>query len=298
MAGRFQNKIWLLGDGRSGTTWLSNLVNYSGRYRLVFEPFHPTAEQGMLPFGALPYVRPGESYPEFEAYVRSVFSGRFQSYWSDQFTRGFWFEGLLVKSIFSHLFAAWAAGFLPGASRLLILRHPCAVAASKRALRFQQEPTDLLQQAALRQDYLEGHESLIRRTRDPFLKYVLFWSILHSVLLSQASEAGWFIVYYERLCLEPEPELTRMFQYLGRDGAAALKDPKLRAMFTQPSQTTRPKDAPKSVQERAVRWIDEVDKALIPDAMEILAEFGLDHLYGEDPLPKSDSPWVRTAVGK
>ena len=32
--------VFLLGDGRSGTTWFSELVNFEGNYWEVFEPFH------------------------------------------------------------------------------------------------------------------------------------------------------------------------------------------------------------------------------------------------------------------
>src|SRR5688572_637852 len=39
--GNYRERLWLIGDGRSGTTWAANLLNHRGRYRQLFEPFHP-----------------------------------------------------------------------------------------------------------------------------------------------------------------------------------------------------------------------------------------------------------------
>ena len=37
----YKEVIWLIGDVRSGTTWVSNLINHENKYRTMFEPFHP-----------------------------------------------------------------------------------------------------------------------------------------------------------------------------------------------------------------------------------------------------------------
>jgi hypothetical protein len=46
-AGRFRYPIvWVIGDGRSGTTWLMELINWRKTYREMFEPFHPRFVNG------------------------------------------------------------------------------------------------------------------------------------------------------------------------------------------------------------------------------------------------------------
>ena len=35
-----KNVVFISGVGRSGTTWLTELINYNHRYRILFEPFH------------------------------------------------------------------------------------------------------------------------------------------------------------------------------------------------------------------------------------------------------------------
>ena len=52
LLGNYHEKIFILGDGRSGTNWLVNLVNFDRRYRLVYEPFHGAEFRPILDAGA------------------------------------------------------------------------------------------------------------------------------------------------------------------------------------------------------------------------------------------------------
>ncbi len=64
--GNYKDVLWLIGDGRSGTTWVSSLINFDSHYREMFEPFHP-AMVGEMDF-LLPhqYVRPGDKHQKLE----------------------------------------------------------------------------------------------------------------------------------------------------------------------------------------------------------------------------------------
>ena len=289
LAGAYREKVWLVGDGRSGTTWLANLINYQARYRFCFEPFHPKEERLPQALGPFPYIRPGSRPAELESHLRAVFSGQYQSWWSDQYHQGYRFEGLLVKCIFAHLFLGWADEILPEVRKVLLLRHPCAVAASKKALSnsyWANEPAQFWEQAELREDYLRPYEKLIRTTTDPFLKSVVSWAIVNTVPLRQLGEGRFHIVYYERLCEEPEQELGRLFQYLDYPVADPWKEQRLRSLYNAPSQTSRASNGGVSPEERVYGWTRNVERDTIARAVEILSEFGLDHLYGEDPRPK------------
>ena len=39
--GDHRSSVFLAGSGRSGTTWLSEIINHRRGYRYVFEPFNP-----------------------------------------------------------------------------------------------------------------------------------------------------------------------------------------------------------------------------------------------------------------
>ncbi len=37
----YRQTVFVSGVGRSGTTWVANIINYANDYRFMFEPFHP-----------------------------------------------------------------------------------------------------------------------------------------------------------------------------------------------------------------------------------------------------------------
>lgn len=57
--GDHRRTVLIAGTGRSGTTWLSGLVNHDRRYRDVFEPFNPGKVEAFRGFRSKQYLRPG-----------------------------------------------------------------------------------------------------------------------------------------------------------------------------------------------------------------------------------------------
>ena len=98
--GHFRDAIWLVGDGRSGTTWVSSLINHDGTRREMFEPFHPYLIPQVAPFQPHQYLRGGADYPAIYAVAQRIFSGRFCHPRTDQRQRIGRHQGLLVKDIF------------------------------------------------------------------------------------------------------------------------------------------------------------------------------------------------------
>ena len=62
--GDHKSSVFLAGSGRSGTTWVSAVINHQGAYRLVFEPFHPGKVRMMRGFRRRQYLRPGDRREE------------------------------------------------------------------------------------------------------------------------------------------------------------------------------------------------------------------------------------------
>ena len=85
---KMKNTVLLLGSPRSGTTWVSNLLNHTNIFRYIFEPFREDIiEMGVL--GSQPYV----VYPEVEnaeiiAAMRIILSGKLkQISWLTHFNK-------------------------------------------------------------------------------------------------------------------------------------------------------------------------------------------------------------------
>ena len=45
--GDHRSSVFLAGSGRSGTTWLSEIINHRRGYRYVFEPFNPSQRSAL-----------------------------------------------------------------------------------------------------------------------------------------------------------------------------------------------------------------------------------------------------------
>ena len=54
----YRDTILLAGSGRSGTTWVSDIMNYDNEYRYIFEPFHPRKVDFSKEFGHRKYMHP------------------------------------------------------------------------------------------------------------------------------------------------------------------------------------------------------------------------------------------------
>ena len=180
----------------------------------------------------------------------------------------------------------WLHRRFPEMPILLLLRHPCAVANSWCRLNWGIEGGErddlqiLLSQDALVVDYLSPFLLLAESVSDDFERNVLIWCILNYVPLRQLSRDEVHLVFYEELCLNPQKEAGRMFDFLGQ--RPSRLDPQL---WKRPSSQARP-DSPVLTGGSLVdSWRQEVPAASSARAMEILASFGLDSIYSMDSRP-------------
>jgi hypothetical protein len=286
--GNYREVVWLIGDGRSGTTWLSDLINWEKSYREMFEPFHPKFVRQMNGLLFNQYVRPDDAAHRLLPVASEVFCGRLRDDRVDQANRGLWYRGLLIKDVFASLFACWAARQFPNLKIVLLIRNPFAVALSKwktKDWHWTTDPRDFLKQGSLADDYLRPFEDLIRAAGDDYIEnQVLIWAILHYVLLLQFKPGELHVVFYEDLLRQPEQELTRLFRYLKPDCVDRMTEGALRVL-PRPSRVA-PKD--KKVVGATWRigaWKDELSAEQIERGAKILARFGLDRLDDADSRP-------------
>ena len=273
--------IWVVGDGRSGTTWVSNLINSRKQYRYMFEPFHPTLVPWMNEFMKFQYLRPDNTSKYFLDRGRVVFSGHLQHPRVNSHNKHKSRSGLLIKDIHAHLFINWVDAYFPHVKKVMILRHPCAVALSKMRLKrwnWPQDPEIFFSQPELCRDYLSGFEHLAERVESLFERYILTWSVLHYVPLQQLNKRQIHLVFYEELCTNPEHELSRLFSYLGEPTDFG---PELEELLKTPSRTSRGQSAIITGADLINGWRKELTQEQVKRAIDILAVFGLDRIYND-----------------
>lgn len=267
--------IFLAGSGRSGTTWLSGLLNHDAAYREIFEPFHPGKVADFRPFKSKQYLRPADRRDAFLEPARKAVTGRLRSGWSDR-GGALLARRRLVKEIRANLLLGWLAENFPGMPIVLLMRHPCAVVSSRLALGWRDNLEETISQRELVEDHLLPVEGRMRAARDPFERHLFLWCIDNYVPLRQFPPGAIHLFFYENLVLEPEPELRRLFRFVGRD-----YDDRVFAKLGRPSRTSRrgvgvpPVDG----------WRGRVGEERLEKAAEILNLFGLDAIYGPGPVP-------------
>jgi hypothetical protein len=274
--GDHRDAVFLAGSGRSGTTWLSEVINYKGAYRYVFEPFNPARVRAFGHFRSKQYLRPGDVREAFLEPARLALSGDLKDPWTDRFNTKFVARRRLIKDIRANLLLGWMRANFPGMPIVLLLRHPCAVVTSRLALGWKDNLGETMAQEDLVEDFLLPVEAEIRAARDDFERHLFLWCIDNYVPLRQFARGEIHLVYYEDLLENPEDGLRSLFGFLGED-----MDNRVYGKLGRPSPLSRRGAPLPSVD----GWRAHVSARQLEGACEILALFGLDRVYGEGPMP-------------
>jgi hypothetical protein len=267
-----RSSVFLAGSGRSGTTWVSEILNHSNDYRLVFEPFHP-GQIGV--FRRKQYLRPDDRREEYLGAAKRVLTGGIRSSWTDRFNRKFVVRRRLIKEIRANLLLGWMHENFPGMPIVLLLRHPCAVVVSRLALGWRDNLSDATEQVELVEDFLGPMEDEIRAARSAFERHVFSWCIENYVPLRQFGPGEVHLAFYENFVVHPGDEIRRLFTFLGEDF-----DGRAYRALRRPSPLSRRGETP-SVD----AWRLSVSDSQLERAVEILGLFGLDRVYDEGAMP-------------
>jgi len=277
--------IVVAGSARSGTTWVGDLLAEAARARVVFEPFHHELVPEFGPLGAFPYRRPADLDPELEAFCRRMLAGSLRGAWIDREVERLRTSRRVVKVVRGNLFLAWLARSFPQVPVVLVLRHPCAVVASRMALDWNPRPDldALLAQTRLLEDHLTNFRELIAGATTEEARNAVVWCLHYLVPLRQYEPGAYTAVFYESLCARPEIELPRLLSAVGGD---LCELPASRTLV--PSTTSRLGSAAVTGDDRITSWQRSLDAGTIERILEVVRAFGLDSIYDESPMPRSD----------
>jgi hypothetical protein len=272
--------IILAGSGRSGTTWIAEIINYDNQYRFVFEPIRSEVIPSLRHFADKQYVRPGDPAPLFAGPVDEILRGRVRNPHVDKHNMRLFSRKALFKEIRGHLLLRWLHERYPMIPIVFLLRHPCAVAKSKQRIGWGTEGIELfLEQEELVSDYLGDLLPEIRRTSSEFERYVWIWCIENYVALDQFRDGGMHVVFYEDFCERPAEAARELFAYLNKPF-----DRRARKVLQRPSATTRAADA-ETLRAQFGNWGPGLTTSEKAAYLRILSLFGLDAIYGEGSRP-------------
>lgn len=284
-AGRYRGDVvWLIGDGRSGTTWAAGLLNGAGEKRVLFEPFHPWSMPGAEERAVFAYRRPGMPDPWLERAAEAVFTGRMTNRRVDWGNGRVLYRGLVVKDVLAGFLARWVVERHAHVRPVLLVRHPFAVARSKRDHADWYWPIDpgaLLDQPELMADHLEPCRAALAEAGaagDPFLSHLAVWAAVHRVLFAQFGPGELPVLFYEDLVRDARGAMAALPEGIAPRRIEARR-------IERPSQTSGRRSvaaARGAPEEAATRGLDMGE---IARGRALLEAFGLADLYGEDGMP-------------
>ncbi len=279
------NITFVAGSGRSGTTWLQELINYQRDYRIIFEPFWCNKVPFVDHFQQRQYLRVTNNEPCFQKPALRILQGDFRNEWTDRFNEPITYRKRLIKDIRANLLLKWLkVQVMPQLKIVFIMRHPCAVAVSRLKLGWENQKilAGLEQQTELTEDFLKPFAHLKNDLQDNFEYGIFQWAIENYVPLGQFSPNEIHLLFYEEMLDNPERELSRLFAFLELPLKPALFD-----KFDRPSAMSRKDSAIKLGKNSINAWNQDISSKQAKRAIQILSYFGLDEIYGEEAMPYS-----------
>jgi hypothetical protein len=281
-----EHAVLLAGSGRSGTTWIAEVVARTGGYRFLFEPFHPVRSPVAGSFPARLYLEPEDRASQQTAAARRVVEGRVRDRWVDQYNRRAIARRRLIKDVWSNGRLGWLRTRFPGLRLILVVRHPCPTVASQLATgwNWYADPSTFLEQPALMRRHLAPFRDAMAAARDDLERYVQAWCVDTLVPLRELRPGDVHLVFYEHLLARPERELSSLFAFLGR----RVQDDRFAAAAT-PSALSTARSAIVTGEDAIASWTRTVPEDHVRRTVAILERFGLEQLYGPEPRPRFPS---------
>ncbi len=292
--------VFISGLGRSGTSWLAEMLNYGQVFRYVFEPFHPFM-QVFPEYHPMRYIREQDRNPNLTEPIRKLFYDDFENTWTDAYNgpNAKSCGSRLIKGIRSNLMVPWLAWMYLENKFIVILRHPCAVAVSR--VKYSQNmgewecldiADDLFGQPELVADHLLPYDDLPTwpTAKDWFYSSIDEWCVAHHVLLKYKNKSNIIFVHYENLVENPIPELVRLWlfitgqKYFGDDLPSLPSDliPTLDGIDRPSAQINPGYSAVVKKHNLLGNWMGHATQHQLDYVRDTLKLFKLDTLYSED----------------
>jgi hypothetical protein len=272
--------VFVAGSGRSGTTWLQELINHRRDHRVIFEPY----ARSVVPFCEhlhwRQYIREADDSPEFLAPMNKILSGDFRNDWTDQYNERKVYEKRLVKDIRGNLLLYWLHKLHPSIPIVYIMRHPCAVIASQLRMGWRLNAGSLLEQRELVEDFLSPLADLLRRAPANLDHLTLVWCVENYIPLLQFRPGEMLLVFYEELLQHPEREIKRIFGFLGRPVESSAFE-----QFARPSAEARRWSAVFRGTGLLDSWRNHLDELQVGRILYFVRLFGLQRIYGKESMP-------------
>jgi hypothetical protein len=298
----------IAGFGRSGTTWVQDVVAQSNSLRTVFEPLHPGAIPGAREYAYL-YCDAGDECAGLHEFLKEYFEGDFKSVWANYRIRTPWlypqpgdllslskiqkrlrrwkqaknyillykeqldYKERLIKLIRANMMLPWIKAQFD-ARIVFMIRHPAAVVLSQLSSPDSWDPYQQIEVYRKDSSLIEKVDGRMRdllfQRLDKTEALTLSWCVENSIALRHAEEHGILVVHYEELIRNGHPEWQRLLNALDLENFPSDEQ------ISRPSQQAWGERAadPKLVSKYAA-WMNRIDSDTTSAIQKILDATGM-----------------------
>lgn len=278
--------IIVAGSGRSGTTWLANLLSQIFNYRIIFEPFwhlHLKVDS-TDDFFHHRYI--DEDNDDYNPLIRYVLNGKYKN------KRPFMnygigpYDGRIIKEICANLFLDKIKQIEPLIPIIFIVRHPCAVISSRLDRKKWGDPWGrhahiFNQQENLIAKYFREKTIPRNELEDHAITYCYENYLPLKKYFNEIK-----IVYYEKLFLNLNLELSGIVQYIKDCSQNQIKQKKaIKDIVNLPISTTIDKIRKlekKDKKEILYSWKLKLNKGEVIIIRKIIEKFQLDFIFDKE----------------
>lgn len=301
--------IIVLGFGRSGTTWLSDIISKATGNLILFEPFHPSVTEFSRTF-SYSYINDDNNTNHLKNYLCDVLNKRHRKKWllrnhipvrleeiNQDFLKMLWEECSIggFKEIRANFLIRWIYENLDS-KIVYIVRHPCAVVSSiKRRKNFWEfgwpETYELFLNKTLYSDTYSNHDfvshiGVVENVKTDLEKYAVMWAITHAIVLPELKKLKLPLFYYENIYGQPFSSVKEILRYLGFDDIrihpSYIFTPAMTSLKTLHGLYRMDKEI--SQKGSKLFWEEILSKEEVDMIMDIVSHFGI-HLYGKSGFP-------------
>lgn len=299
--GDTRDSVLLASVGRSGTTWLGNILSSLKGYKLLFEPLRPeNPSEYEARYRHRPYIDSCEQSPRLRQALEDAFTGRItQSYkWdfkSDGRT-GMLLEHLLnrkvvVKSTRCLRILPWIHRNFDLKGTIILIRHPCAVISSMlrsegwEYKKLSEDGVSSFKQAVAHQAPEEvidrfGSAIVEATTNAEILAHM--WSLdYHIALRHHRRTKGQFtrLVTYEELVRHGKKIVKSLCKYLGEE-----PNEEMMSQLNQASRTASGEFSPTKMSGQLQKWKAQLSEETIESILSVVRFYDIG-LYDADMMP-------------
>ena len=291
--------LLLASSGRSGSTWLGDMLAATPGVQQIFEPLDPRNSAAYrqlinwppdLPSSAFKrhYLHPHAQAPAWRTFWADVLQGRVRTYLTDYARTSFFPSRFLVKTIRANMML----GFIDQQFHspiILLARHPGAVLNSmfhRVRAPWPADVQDILAQEALVEDHLRPWLSQIEGVKTGFEALAVWWAVENRVAFSQLAGRSHYLIFYEHLALQPQAEINRLLRWLGV-AANAVPTPLLHR-YSRMTSVRQRTAGEQDVMQRLTAWQRELSAEERRLALTWAERLQIPW-YGPEPLPHRES---------